>query len=120
VERDGPCALVGDRLGEQNKQTTVGPAIGYRAFSFHIARTVHGCSIPPVPGEFLTWATYNFLIFAVVPYLWFRRSYDPAQLNLCSTNWRNDLLVIIVICLVDGAYELAALGTSIVRDTGRM
>ncbi len=59
----------------------VGPALGYRAFSFHIAGTVYGCSTPPVPGEFFTWAIYNFLVFAVVPYLWFRRRYDPTQLN---------------------------------------
>ena len=54
----------------------VGPAFGYRPFSFHIAGTVYGCSTPPVPGEFLSWATYNFLVFAIIPYLWFRRRYN--------------------------------------------
>lgn len=93
----------------------VGPAFGYRPFSFHIAGTVYGCSTPPVPGEFATWAIYNFLVFVVVPYFWFRRRYDATQLNLRSTNRRNDLLVIVVICLLDSLFELATLGASVFR-----
>jgi hypothetical protein len=93
----------------------VGPALGYRAFSFHIAGTVYGCTTPPSPGEFATWAIYNFLVFAVVPYLWFRRRYDATQLNLRSIDRRNDWLVIVVICLFDGAFEFATLGTGFFR-----
>jgi len=93
----------------------VGPSFGYRPFSFHIAGTVYGCSTPPVPGEFATWAIYNFLVFVVVPYFWFRRRYDATQLNLRSTNRRNDLLVIVVICLLDSLFELATLGASVFR-----
>jgi hypothetical protein len=93
----------------------VGPALGYRAFSFHIAGTVFGCTTPPAPGEFATWAIYNFLVFAVVPYLWFRRRYDATQLNLRSIDRRNDWLVIVVICLFDGAFELATLGAGFFR-----
>ena len=37
------------------------------------------------------------------------------KLNLCSSNRRNDLLVVVVICLVDGAFELATLGTGFFR-----
>jgi len=85
----------------------VGPSFGYRPFSFHIAGTVYGCSTPPVPGEFATWAIYNFLVFVVVPYFWFRRRYDATQ--------RNDLLVIVVICLLDSLFELATLGASVFR-----
>jgi hypothetical protein len=50
----------------------VGPVLGFRPFSFHIAGTVVGCSIPPSTGEVCTWAIYNFVVFAVLPYLWFR------------------------------------------------
>jgi hypothetical protein len=93
----------------------VGPMFGYRPFSFHIAGTVYGCATPPVPGEFLTWAIYNFVVFAVVPYLWFRRRYDATQLNLRSSNRGDDWLVIVVILLVDGAFELATLGVGFFR-----
>jgi hypothetical protein len=91
----------------------VGTALGYRPFSFHIAGTVYGCTTAPLPGEFATWAIYNFVVFAVIPYLWFRRRYDAAQLNLRSTDRRNDLLVIVAVCLFDGAFEFATLGTEI-------
>jgi hypothetical protein len=91
----------------------VGPALGYRPFSFHIAGTLVGCSTPPLPGEILTWAGYNFVIFAIVPYLWFRRKYDATRLNLRSTDCRNDLLVIVVVCLIEGAFEFGTLGSGI-------
>ena len=74
----------------------MGPALGYRPFSFHIAGTVFGCSVPPKPTEVWMWATYNFVIFAIVPYLYFRRRYTNTQLNLHSTNRGNDALVIML------------------------
>jgi hypothetical protein len=86
----------------------VGPALGYRPFSFHIAGTLVGCSVPPSAGEFCTWAVYNFLVFAVVPYLWFRRRYSAMQLNLRSTDMPNDLLVIAVVAALEALVELGA------------
>jgi hypothetical protein len=97
----------------------VGPALGFRPFSFHIAGTLVGCSTPPPQGEVLTWAIYNFVVFAVVPYLWFRRRYDPVALNLRSTNRRNDLLVIVVVCLIESAFEFSTLGVDILRLSPR-
>jgi hypothetical protein len=60
----------------------LGPALGFRPFSFHIAGSVFGCSQPPARAEVCVWALYNFLVFAVVPYLYFRRRYTNADLNL--------------------------------------
>jgi len=91
----------------------VGPALGYRAFSFHIAGTVFGCSVPPKPTEVWIWASYNFVIFAVAPYLYFRRRYTNTQLNLRSTNRRNDALVIIVVLAIESAFELAVFNQNI-------
>ena len=85
----------------------VGPALGYRPFSFHIAGTVVGCSVPPSVGELWTWALYNFVVFAVVPYLWFRRRYSAMELNLRSTDRWNDLLVILVVGVIEGLVEIA-------------
>lgn len=85
----------------------LGPALGYRAFSFHIAGTVFGCSVPPGRGEMLTWALYNFVVFALLPYLYFRRRYTNTQLNLRSTDRRNDALVIAAVIVVESAFELA-------------
>jgi hypothetical protein len=86
----------------------IGPALGYRPFSFHLAGTLVGCTTPPAPGEAILWAAYNFVVFAVVPYLWFRRRYSPMELNLRSTARRNDLLVILVIGLIETTSELVA------------
>ncbi|SEE45030.1 hypothetical protein SAMN05444161_5801 [Rhizobiales bacterium GAS191] len=97
----------------------IGPALGYRPFSFHIAGTLFGCSTPPSQGEIWTWAIYNFLVFAVLPYLWFRRRYDATELNLRSTNRRNDVLVIVVVCLIESAFELGVFDGGLLRLDAR-
>jgi hypothetical protein len=86
----------------------VGPALGYRPFSFHIAGTVVGCSVPPSAGEVWTWAIYNFVVFAAVPYFWFCQRYSNAQLNLRSNNRSNDLLVIAVVLVIESLWEISA------------
>jgi hypothetical protein len=93
----------------------VGPALGYRAFSFHIAGSVFGCSVPPQRAEVWTWAFYNFVVFAVAPYLYFRRRYTDSELNLCSTNRRNDALLIFLVLAIESAFELVALDKNILR-----
>jgi hypothetical protein len=64
--------------------------------------------VPPSVGELWTWAIYNFAVFAVVPYLWFRRRYSATQLNLRSTDRMNDLLVIVVVMVIESLVELSA------------
>jgi hypothetical protein len=92
-----------------------GPALGYRPFSFHIAGSVFGCSVTPARGEVWTWAIYNFLIFAVVPYLYFRRRYTNTELNLRSNNRANDALLIFVVLIIESIFELAAFDKNIFR-----
>ena len=91
----------------------VGPLLGYRSFSFHIAGTVYGCAVPPGAAEVWTWAIYNFLVFAAAPYLYFRRRYTDTELNLRSSNRRNDALLIFMIVAVESAFELSAFGNNI-------
>jgi hypothetical protein len=97
----------------------LGPALGYRAFSFHIAGTVFGCGVAPQRGEMWTWALYNFAVFAVLPYLYFRRRYTNTQLNLRSTDRRNDLLLIVVVVLVESAFELAVFNRTLFSLSAR-
>jgi hypothetical protein len=84
----------------------LGPALGYRPFSFHIAGTVFGCSIAPARAEMWTWALYNFTVFALLPYLYFRRRYTNTQLNLRSNNRRADALLIFAVLILESAFEL--------------
>jgi len=86
----------------------LGPALGYRAFSFHIAGTVFGCSVAPQRGEMCTWALYNFVIFALLPYLYFRRRYSNTQLNLRST-----------VIVVESAFELAIFDNTLLSLSAR-
>jgi hypothetical protein len=96
----------------------VGPALGYRPFSFHIAGTVFGCSVTPGTTEVWIWALYNFLVFAVAPYLYFRGRYSGTDLNLRSSNGRNDTLLIVVVLAIESAFELSVFDQSILRLDG--
>jgi hypothetical protein len=93
----------------------VGPALGFRPFSFHIAGTVFGCTVAPERAEVWTWAVYNFLVFAVAPYVYFLRRYTNTQLNLRSTNRRNDALLIFIVLVIESAFELAVFDKNIFR-----
>lgn len=85
----------------------LGPALGYRPFSFHIAGTLVGCSQLASPGEVALWAGYNFTAFAVIPFLWFRRRYSAEQLNLRSSDRRGDVKVIVAVMIVESLVEIA-------------
>ena len=93
----------------------VGPALGYRPFSFHIAGAVFGCTVTPGPAEVWIWAFYNFVVFAVAPYLYFRRRYTSTELNLRSTNRRNDTLLILIVLAIESAFELSVFDKGILR-----
>ena len=95
----------------------LGPALGYRPFSFHIAGSVFGCSVAPKRAEVWIWAFYNFLVFAAVPYGYFRRRYTNSQLNLRSSNRVNDTVVILIVLVIEGLFEIAALDKNIFRLT---
>jgi hypothetical protein len=84
----------------------LGPALGYRSFSLRIRGTLVGCSTPPSVGEVCVWSIYNFVVFAALPYAWFRRRYSATQLNLRSTDRRNDVLVIVVVGVIEVVVEV--------------
>jgi hypothetical protein len=75
--------------------------------------------VAPVKGEIWIWAFYNFVVFAVAPYLFFRRRYSNTQLNLHSTNRRNDTLVIVVILAIESAFELLVFDKTILNLSPR-
>jgi hypothetical protein len=92
-----------------------GQIVGRRFFGEGIGLHLNGSLFGPTrmqsPQEVWTWALYNFLLLAVVPYLVFRaRGYSREALNLKSANIRNDTLVIVVILAMGSALDLAAGG----------
>lgn len=91
----------------------LGPALGFRPFSFHLAGTLFGCSTLASPNEAWLWAAYNFVAFAVVPLAWFGRRYTREQLNLRSTDVRGDVRLIAVIMVLETAWEFIGVNTAI-------
>jgi hypothetical protein len=90
----------------------LGRAFGWHAFSFHLDGMVIRTGQPVTPDEALTWAAYNLVAFAVLPYWVFRRRYTPEQLSLRSANRRADLVLILVVLVIESAVQLAAAGST--------
>jgi hypothetical protein len=89
-----------------------GRILGQRYFGEGIALHLNGCLFGAThvqsPAAVCTWAAYNGILLALVPYLIFRwRGYSREMLNLRSANWQNDALIIAVVMLIGCAYELA-------------
>jgi len=97
----------------------LGPALGYRPFSFHIAGTVFGCSVAPARGEMWTWALYNFAVFALLPYCYFRRRYTNTELNLRSSDRKSDALLIVTVIIVESVFELMVFDNTVFRLSAR-
>ena len=93
----------------------VGQILGRRLFGqgigLHLNGSLFGATRVQSPQEVWTWAAYNFVLYAVVPYLFFRtRGYSREALNLKSTNVANDTLVIVVVLALEAGLELAGRG----------
>ena len=82
-----------------------------QGIAMHLTGSVVGATRPGFrvqsPAEVYTWAAYNGILLALIPYLVFRwRGYSNYQLNLKSANLKNDLLVIFVILAICIALDL--------------
>src|SRR5436190_16452554 len=96
----------------------VARVLGYHPISFHLTGTLYGTDDTVTRPEVFVWMGYNFLVYAVAPYLWFRRRYTATQLNLRSTDRRNDLLVIVVVLVVESIVELTGFSSAIFGLSG--
>ena len=105
--------LIAYGLLAQVSGVVIGMALGWRPFSFHLAGTLYGTHEQVAQAEAVTWAFYNLIVYAVVPYLFFRRRYSNEQLNLKSSNRRNDLLVIAAILVIESLVEVFSFSSSI-------
>lgn len=91
----------------------LGPALGFKPFSFHLAGTLVGGHQQLQVAEMLAWMTYNFVVYAAVPFFYFRRRYSLTQLNLTSTHWGADLRLVAAICVIETLFELTAFSSAI-------
>jgi hypothetical protein len=86
----------------------LGTALGLHALSLHLPGSIYGLFGPVEPRELYTWSIYNFVAYAVIPFLCFRRlGYSTEQLNLRSSDRRQDALLIAVVLVLEAGFELA-------------
>lgn len=97
----------------------LGRALGWHPISFHLAGTLIGTHDHVGVAEALGWATYNFVVFAVAPFVWFRRRYDSTALCLRSTNRRRDGAIVLLVLAVETVTQLLGLSTAILSLDGR-
>lgn len=83
-------------------------AVGsFFGIGLHLHGSVFGPTHEVAPGEVLWWAAYNFIFYAVVPYLAFRRrGYGHQAMGLKSENVKGDALLILVILILESVAEL--------------
>src|ERR671911_1344983 len=108
------AALVGYGVLVQFGGLLLGRALGDHAISLHMHGTFYGTEDPLSPSEAVVWMLYNFIFYALLPYLFFRsRGYSNEQLNLKSSNRANDALLIVVILLLESAIQLSLVSSAI-------
>jgi hypothetical protein len=88
-----------------------GRAIGLHFFgegiALHLNGSLVGATRVQSPIEVFTWSAYNSILLALIPYVVFRlRGYSREQLNLKSSNLKNDTLVILVVLAIGIAFDL--------------
>lgn len=84
--------------------------------ALHLNGSLMGATRVQSPAEVLTWAAYNGILLALVPYVVFRlRGYSNAALSLKSSNLKNDVLIIVVILALGCALDFT--GHSILQLT---
>jgi len=88
-----------------------GRLIGQHLFgegiALHLNGSLVGATRVQSPTEVYTWAAYNGILLALIPYLVFRmRGYSNEQLNLKSANLKSDLLVIVVVLACSAGMDM--------------
>jgi hypothetical protein len=97
-----------------------GRLIGQHLFgegiALHLNGSLVGATRVQSPIEVYTWAAYNGILLALIPYVVFRmRGYSNQQLNLKSANLKSDLLVIVVVLAFSAGMDM--MGSNIFQLT---
>jgi hypothetical protein len=114
VARLETCLMLGYAVLGQLGGFALGRAAGWHPISLHLVGTLYGTHEVIQPFEILGWAGYNFAVYALVPYLVFRRrGYSREALNLTSSDRGNDAMVIVVILVLESAAEIFGLSSAV-------
>jgi hypothetical protein len=88
-----------------------GRLIGQHLFgegiALHLNGSLVGATRVQSPIEVYTWAAYNGILLALIPYVVFRmRGYSNEQLSLKSANLKSDVLVIVVVLAFSAGMDM--------------
>jgi hypothetical protein len=117
--RQETLLLLGYGLGAQLGGVLLGHLLGWHPISFHLVGTLYGTAERIEPAQVFVWASYNFVVYALAPYLFFRHRYSAEALNLTSNNRRNDALVIVVVLAIESLVELFGLSAALLQLSPR-
>ena len=94
----------------------VGRLFGFHPLSLHLPGTLFGLFDRVSRREVGVWSLFNFIVYAVLPYLYFRaRGYTSMSLNLRSQNPARDMTLILVVLLVEGIGELGGFSRALLN-----
>ena len=81
------------------------------SIAMHLNGSLVGATRVQSPAEVYTWAAYNGILLALVPYVVFRmRGYSNQQLNLKSSNLKSDVIVIAMVLAIGCFMDLTLNG----------
>jgi hypothetical protein len=107
VNRAELLCLVAYAVAAQLMGLGLGRLFGTYPLSAHLPGTVFGISTVVSPLDVYAWVAYNFVVYALIPYVVFRaRGYSDTALSLTSADLRQDVLLIGVILVLESAFEL--------------
>lgn len=94
---------------------------GWFDIGLHLPGTIFDPDYALTSRTILQWTGVNFIVFAALPYLFFRRmGYSNEQLSLRSSNLRADLVLLFIVLVVESLLEWFGIpdGTRFFRLTG--
>jgi hypothetical protein len=114
VARAETLGMVAYAIVAQIVGAILGLTFGHYPISLHMPGTLYGLAGPYSPREAILWSIYNFVVYAALPFAYFRwRGYTLEQLNLRSNNLRADIFLIVFILIVESTVELLAVSTAV-------
>jgi hypothetical protein len=100
--------LIGYGIFVQLVGLFLGSTLGMHPISLHLTGTLFGTYDTVPPTEVWVWVTFNFVTYALLPYLYFRsRGYSNQDLSLRSSNPRADIIVILGVMALEAVGELS-------------
>jgi len=85
----------------------VGRLVGNHGIGLHLHGTIYGPTAAVSPRDILAWMVFNFVFWAVIPYLYARRrGYSHQALNLKSSAVKADGMLILLVLVLESLGEM--------------